>query len=513
MQQTYDTLRLVLGDQLNLQHSWFAKVDVSVCYVLMEIKSESDYVTHHIQKIVGIFAAMRQFATALEEAGHTVVYFEIDAANNLHRFERNINALLEQYKIKKFDYQFPDEYRLDKLLGDYSQTLGIATAAVSAEHFYTTRTDLAAFAKGKKKVIMESFYRKMRKEHLVLMDGNKPVGGKWNYDSANRNKLPRKHEPPTPKVYTHDLTLIIDAIKKVDLPFIGKIDPKQFIWTLNRTEALEVLADFVERLLPNFGTYQDAMHEDYWSLYHSRLSFALNTKMISPKELVQAVEQAYYENATIDITQAEGFIRQILGWREYMRGVYWMEMPDYQYQNYLKASRKLPNYFWDGKTKMNCMQHAIQQSLDYAYAHHIQRLMITGNFCLLTGVDPKEVDEWYLGIYIDAFEWVEITNTRGMSQFADGGLVATKPYCSSANYIDKMSNYCKGCYYDKKQKTGERACPFNSLYWNFIDQHRQKLQNNPRMSMMYRMWDKMDSTIQTQLLEQAAHYLEQLEQL
>lgn len=513
MDKSFQTLRLILGDQLNQQHSWLEQVDDEVLYVLMEIRPESEYVTHHIQKVVGIFAAMRAFATALEKAGHQVVYYQINQSDNKHSFAENCNTLIEKYGIKKFEYQEPDEYRLDQLLKDYASALSLQTACVASEHFYTTRTELADYAEGKKSLIMEHFYRKMRKKHQVLMDGKNPLGGKWNYDGSNRNKLPRGHEPPVPKLYEHDLSAVEEEIKSAGLETIGNIDAQKFVWTITPEEAEEVLADFIARLLPLFGTYQDAMHEEYWSIYHSRLSFAMNTKMISPKQIVAAAEQAYWDNEDIDITQVEGFVRQILGWREFMRGIYWMKMPAYATENFLDANQKLPKYFWDGNTKMNCVQHAVQQSLDYAYAHHIQRLMITGNFCLMAGIDPKEVDEWYLGIYIDAFEWVEITNTRGMSQYADGGLVATKPYCSSANYIDKMSNYCKNCHYDKKKKVGEGACPFNSMYWNFLDQHQEKLQSNTRMNMMYRLWEKKKSSEKTELLEQAAYYLDQLDSL
>ena len=513
MKKSFRTLRLLLGDQLNYNHSWFEAVEEEVLYVLMEIKPESTYVTHHVQKVVGIFAAMRAFADALRKAGHQVIYYTINQSDNLHSFAANCNQLIEQYEVQQLEYQAPDEYRLDELLRNYTAQLGITTQCVSSEHFYTERTELGDYAEGKKSVIMEHFYRNMRRKHNVLMDGGNPLGGKWNYDGSNRKKLPKGHEPAAPKLYAHDVQGIYTEIEVAGLETIGNIDAKHFIWPITREEAEAVLVDFIARLLPLFGTYQDAMHEDYWSIYHSRLSFAMNTKMISPQEIVQAAEQAYWDNEKIDITQVEGFVRQILGWREFMRGIYWMKMPDYAIENFFESKRGLPAYFWDGNTKMNCMQHAIQQSLDYAYAHHIQRLMITGNFCLMAGIDPSAVDEWYLGIYIDAFEWVEITNTRGMSQYADGGLVATKPYCSSANYIDKMSNYCKNCYYDKKQKTGEKACPFNSLYWNFLDQHRGKLASNMRMSMMYRLWDKKDSQEKAMLLEQAAHYLENIESL
>jgi deoxyribodipyrimidine photolyase-related protein len=275
-----------------------------------------------------------------------------------------------------------------------------------------------------------------------------------------------------------------------------------------------MLAHFCEHALPAFGTYQDAMLKTHWTLFHSRLSFSMNVKMLHPLEVVSAAVNEWKKRPEeISLPQIEGFVRQIVGWREYMRGVYWAHMPDYASKNYFNHTEKLPNWFWTGETKMNCLQKTIQQSLTKAYAHHIQRLMITGNFALLAGVAPDEVDAWYLGIYIDAFEWVEITNTRGMSQFADGGLVGTKPYVSSANYIDKMSDYCSGCFYDKKVKHGPKACPFNSLYWHFYARNKDKLERNPRIGMMYRTWEKMDSTEKDKILNQADTYLNKINDL
>jgi deoxyribodipyrimidine photolyase-related protein len=271
---------------------------------------------------------------------------------------------------------------------------------------------------------------------------------------------------------------------------------------------------FVKECLPLFGTFQDAMAPEEWSVYHSRLSFSMNVKLISPQEVVnKAIEEYQKRPEEIEYNQLEGFVRQIIGWREYMRGIYWLKMPQYASLNYFEHSEKLPAWFWTGKTKMNCMKQAIDQSLTFAYAHHIQRLMITGNFALLAGVDPTEVDKWYLGIYIDAFEWVEITNTRGMSQFADGGIVGSKPYVSSATYINKMSSYCSGCFYDKAKKTGDKACPFNSLYWNFYDKHESKLSGNPRIGMMYNVWRKMQPNVKADLLQQADYYLKHINEL
>ena len=346
------------------------------------------------------------------------------------------------------------------------------------------------------------------------MDGSNPLTGKWNYDSENRKKLPKNHKPTAPLVFNNNVSEILNQIQKTDIKTIGNIDATNFVWPINREQSLELLDFFLAECLQLFGSYQDAMTPNEWSLYHARISFSMNIKMISPQEVIERAIQEWKNRPNeIEYNQLEGFVRQIIGWREYMRGIYWLKMPEYANMNYFNNQEKLPDWFWTGKTKMNCLKDAIGQSLDYAYAHHIQRLMITGNFALLAGIHPDELDQWYLGIYIDAIEWVEITNTRGMSQFADGGIVGTKPYVSSASYIDKMSHYCGSCFYKKEVKTGDKACPFNSLYWNFYDRNEHKLAKNPRIGMMYNVWRKMQPEAKTALLEQADYYLKNINEL
>ena len=348
----------------------------------------------------------------------------------------------------------------------------------------------------------------------MLDSANKPIGGKWNFDHENRKKVPKNHALVPVPLTGKNVSEIVNEIQQAQVKTIGSISANEFSWTTSRSEALALLEDFVASALPLFGTLQDAMTEQHWYLYHSRLSFALNVKLIGPLEVIQRVERAYHENSGMyELNQIEGFIRQILGWREYMRGVYWTHMPDYATLNFFENRRALPSWYWTGNTKMNCLKHAISQSLEHAYAHHIQRLMVTGNFALLAGIHPDEVDDWYLGIYIDAFQWVEITNTRGMSQFADGGIVGSKPYVSSAAYINKMSDYCAGCHYSYDKKIGEKACPFNSLYWNFFDEHSEKLRSNPRLGMMINVWNKMPNEDREAILTQAAKYLDQIETL
>ncbi len=509
------TLRLILGDQLNMQHHWFRSVDDSVTYVLMEIRSETDYAHHHIQKVIGFFAAMRNFAGTLQQKGHHVIYLHLNDKNNLHRFDQNCEALIAAHSFTRFEYQLPDEYRVDENLKQFTGSLTIAHSVCDTEHFYTTRNELGDLFAGKKMYLMETFYRHMRKKHNVLMeDGDKPLHGKWNFDADNREKLPKAHKPIPPLLFDNDVTDIESDINQAGVKTIGVANSKQFIWPVNRQQSLILLDFFVAHCLPLFGTFQDAMAPHEWSVYHSRLSFSLNVKLLSPMEVVNKAIEAYTQRPQqIAYHQLEGFVRQIIGWREYMRGMYWLKMPGYAELNYLNHTNPLPQWFWTGNTKMNCLKHAIKQSLQYAYAHHIQRLMITGNFALLAGIHPDEVDAWYLGIYIDAIEWVEITNTRGMSQFADGGMIATKPYVSSASYIHKMSSYCGSCYYNNTQKTGEKSCPFNSLYWNFYDTHESKLAKNPRIGMMYNVWRKMQPQAKAELLEQAAYYLTHINEL
>ena len=345
-------------------------------------------------------------------------------------------------------------------------------------------------------------------------DGKTPVGGKWNFDAENRKRLPEEVSLPSALNFVHDVKEICEMLDRAGVATIGRIVPEAFNWPINREESLQLLQHFLKHRLSRFGIYQDAMSYRDGLLFHSRLSFSLNTKMLSPLEVAEAAVQYYLGHPDEDtLAQVEGFVRQIIGWREYMRGVYWAKMPAYAELNYFGHTDPLPSWFWTGNTRMKCLQLAIGQSLDTAYAHHIQRLMITGNFTLLLGVNPAEVDGWYLGIYMDALEWVEITNTRGMSQFADGGIVGTKPYVSSANYIRKMSDYCNKCPYDPHKRYGENACPFNSLYWDFHVRHSARLSKNPRIGMVYKTWEKMQPEEKEKILQQAERYKKGAEHL
>jgi deoxyribodipyrimidine photolyase-related protein len=486
------TLRLLLGDQLNSNHSWLSKSNNSVIYLMAEMRQETDYVKHHIQKVVAFFLSMRNFAYELQSKNHNVIYFEITDKNNPHNLEKLIHQVIEQHKITKFEYQLPDEYRLDEQLKTICQNLKIDFDSYDSEHFYTSRTELKDFFEGKKILLMENFYRMMRKKHDILMQGETPIGNQWNFDHDNRLKYKGQVPIPDAKIFTKNVTKIVSQIQDADVATFGTIDENNFVWPTSRKECLEQLEYFCNHLLKHFGDYEDASHTDEKFLFHSRLSFAMNTKMLSPEEVVTTVVNYYYQNQEkITLSQVEGFVRQILGWREYVRGIYWKEMPHYSKMNALENHNKLPNFYWTGKTKMNCLQKAISQSLEESYAHHIQRLMIIGNFSLLTQMHPDEVDAWYLGVYVDAIEWVELPNTRGMSQYADGGILATKPYVSSGSYINKMSNYCTSCHYSVKDKFGDKACPFNTLYWNFLDEKKTYFANNQRMAMMLNLLNKI----------------------
>ena len=503
------TLRLILGDQLNSKHSWYTGDQTNYIYCLMEMRQETDYVIHHIQKVIGFFAAMREFSRTLQSQGCEVVYYKLDNENNTQNLVSNLQQLIKENSIEKFEYQEPDEYRLDAKLSSFCKSLSLKTEVYSTEHFYTKREDLVLFFKNKKQWLMENFYRDMRKKHDVLMVANQPIGGKWNFDKSNRNKWKEKESIPEFMAFKNEVSEIAQLIKSEKVKTIGSFNSEYFEYPINRKQALEQLKYFCEHLLIHFGDYQDAMHTEQVYLFHSRLSFAMNCKIISPKAVVTTVLNYWRkQDEDINISQVEGFIRQIIGWREYMRGMYWALMPEYKTLNYLENKNTLPDFFWTGKTKMNCLKSAITNSLDNGYAHHIQRLMITGNYALLTQINPDEVDAWYLGIYIDAVEWVQLPNTRGMSQFADGGKIATKPYVSSGSYINKMSNYCNDCYYNKKEKVGEKACPFNSLYWNFLDDKREKLGNNFRMKMMYSLLDKMKAEDLFELKKRAKNIIE-----
>ncbi len=377
------------------------------------------------------------------------------------------------------------------------------------DRFVATHAEFRAWAEGRKQLRMEYFYREMRRKTGLLMDGDQPEGGKWNYDAENRKPAKSDLFMPTP-MRTDPDAITIDVLGLVTRRFdnhFGDLEP--FWFGVTRAHAEAALDHFIEVALAKFGDYQDAMLEGEKFLYHSLLSLYINAGLLDPLDVCKRVEDAY-QAGEAPLNAAEGFIRQIIGWREYVRGIYWLKMPDYVDENFFGNTRALPDFYWTAETDMACLRAAISQTKEEAYAHHIQRLMVTGNFALLAGIDPKQVHEWYLAVYADAYEWVELPNTLGMSQFGDGGVLGSKPYASSGNYINKMSDHCKGCSYSVSQKTGDGACPFNPLYWDFLHRNRDKLAGNPRMAQMYRTWDRMSADKQADYLESAAKVLAKL---
>ncbi|WP_429235426.1 cryptochrome/photolyase family protein [Aeromonas salmonicida] len=504
-------LRLILGDQLNASHSWFRTPDPDVCYLLAELRQETDYCRHHRQKVLAFFAAMRAFAAALTKAGHRVCYLTLDETRHWPNLPALLDAQIIHHQASRFAWQSPDEWRLATQLEQWAAGLAMPAHQVDSEHFLTPRDGWQRYPHSR----MEFFYRALRKQYGVLLDeGGKPLGGRWNFDSENRAKLPERQPIPAPLLFANDVQDIDAMLLHHGVNTLGSANASALPWPITRRQSRELLDHFLTHCLPHFGRYQDALSERGWSLFHSRLSFSLNSKMLHPLEVIRAAETHWQANqATISLAQVEGFIRQILGWREFVRALYWERMPELGHTNFLAASRPLPAYFWNGETRMACVGHAIRQSLEHGYAHHIQRLMVTGNFALLAGINPDEVDEWYLGIYVDAIEWVELPNTRGMSQFADGGLMGSKPYASGGAYLDRMGHYCKGCHYDVKARSGDTSCPFNSLYWHFLWRNRDKLGNNPRLALPYANWDGQTEVQQQATLTTAAHHLIHIEQL
>ncbi|MDO6565868.1 cryptochrome/photolyase family protein [Alteromonas sp. 1_MG-2023] len=485
------SLILILGDQLTRTLPILENATKTQDTVLMaEVREEATYVKHHKKKIVFLFSAMRHFAKALKDDNFNVSYIKYDDEKNQGRLLEQVKHTLKQGDFDNVKVTSPGEYRLLKSMQQWEHTLGVPVTIYNDSRFLATPQEFTDWAQDRKQFRMEFFYREMRKKHGILMEDKNPVGGKWNYDSQNREPMPSGMNVPSHSQFEID-PITQDVINLVEDEFsehFGNISP--FHLAVTREEAVIVLNDFVEERLPHFGQYQDAMVEGKPWLYHSHIAFYLNCGLLSPREAIGAAESAYYAG-TAPLNSVEGFIRQILGWREFVRGFYWHFMPGLKSDNYFNHNRPLPDFFWDGQTNMNCMRQCIKETQANAYAHHIQRLMVLGNFCLLTALHPDEVQQWYLLVYADAYEWVELPNVAGMILYSDGGKLASKPYVASGSYINKMSNYCKNCGYQVSKKTGPKACPFNYLYWNFIDKHKEKLSGNPRMAMMYKTYGRM----------------------
>ena len=503
-------LILILGDQLSFDISSLKEADPEQDRILMaEIREEATYVRHHKKKIAFIFSAMRHFAEELKEAGWSVDYVSYDEKKNTGDFTSEVEKAIEKRKPDALIVTEPGEYRLKTVFEDWAEKFSFPVDIRDDSRFICSHEEFKKWADGRKELRMEYFYREMRRKTGLLMDGDEPEGGKWNYDAENRKPAKSDLFMPRPRQARPD-NITKEVLSLVETEFsdhLGELEPFWFAVTRDKAEAAR--DRFIEEALPHFGDYQDAMLADERFLYHSVLSLYINVGLLDPLDVCRRVEDAH-KSGQAPLNAAEGFIRQIIGWREYVRGVYWLNMPGYTERNFLKAERSLPDFYWTGETDMACLKAAITQTLEEAYAHHIQRLMITGNFAMLAGVDPHEVHEWYLAVYADAFEWVEAPNTIGMSQFADGGLLGSKPYAGGGNYINKMSDYCNGCAYDVKKKTGEDACPFNALYWDFLIRNKSKLGGNPRLGRIYQNWERMSKNKQKAYRDSAAAFLETL---
>ncbi|KQM86947.1 deoxyribodipyrimidine photolyase [Sphingomonas sp. Leaf23] len=503
----------ILGDQLSFALSSLADADPDQTTILMmEVVEEATYVRHHPKKIAFLFAAMRHHAAALAEKGWRVDYVRLDDPDNAGSFTGEIARAIERHDPTRIVVTEAGEWRVQAMLEAWETIFGIPVSIRPDTRFLCSHDRFRDWAEGRRELRMEFFYREMRRETGLLMDGAKPVGGKWNFDHDNRKPAKRDLLIPRPLSFKPDdvtqevLALVADRFGD----HAGTLDG--FDFAVTREGALRQQRAFLTHALPGFGDNQDAMLTGEPYLWHAVLSPYINAGLLDPLDLCKAVEKEFAAGK-VPINAAEGFIRQIIGWREFVRGIYWREGPDYVTRNFLGAKRDLPAFYWTGETDMHCLSQAIGQTLDKAYAHHIQRLMITGNFALLIGADPQQVHRWYLEVYADAYEWVELPNTLGMSQFGDGGLLGSKPYASSGAYIDRMSDYCGTCRYDVKQRTGQDACPFNALYWDFIARNQEKLGRNPRMAMPYRTWDKMAEETQRELRGQAKGFLKALDKL
>lgn len=504
-------LRLVLGDQLSPMVSSLADAGKSDVILLCEVMAEASYVPHHPKKIAFLFAAMRHFASELCDRGLTVRYITLDDPANCQSFEGEVARALAETGAHHIVVTEPGEYRLREDFRHWPHKLGVRVDVRPDTRFLCTIDEFKNWAAGRKQYRMEYFYREMRKKHEILMEkGDRPSGGKWNFDKENRKGPPRGLM--SPKRISHRKSKITkDVLKLVGDTFaqnFGVLEP--FHYAVTRDQALQELEHFIDRILPYFGDYQDAMVLGQPYLYHSLISSYLNAGLLLPLEICHRAEHAYRAGKA-PLNAVEGFIRQILGWREYVRGIYWLHMPDYGEMNYFDARRPLPWFYWGGKTNMRCVSETVSHTREHAYSHHIQRLMVTGNFALLAGLDVKAVQAWYLAVYSDAYEWVEMPNTLGMALFGDGGIMGSKPYAASGKYISKMSNFCTRCPYNPQETTGEDACPFNALYWDFMARNADKLRANHRLAFVYSTWDKFGADRQDEIQRKAQQIFEDIE--
>lgn len=483
-------LRLVLGDQLTETLSSLSGVSPDDLIVMCEVRGEATYVKHHKKKIVFLFSAMRHFAQTLRHAGHCVHYVKYDDPENTGSLRGEIKRFTETHPVSEIIVTAPGEYRLLEDIREWPTVLQRPVTVLEDDRFLCTSHEFASWAQERKQLRMEYFYRDMRRKHSVLMTESGPIGGRWNFDADNRK--PPRENLTLPDMHAVEMDQITqDVVTLVQNHFsdhFGDIHP--FPFAVTRDGAVNALDLFISERLHLFGDYQDAMIQGEPWMYHSLIGLYLNCGLLTPLECIERAEAAY-RDGSVPLNSAEGFIRQILGWREFVRGLYWLKMPEYKALNFFEAKRALPDFYWTGDTQMNCLRQCITETKQNAYAHHFQRLMVLGNFALIAGIDPEQVNAWYLLVYADAYEWVELPNVSGMTLFADGGLLASKPYAASGAYINKMSDYCSSCRYSPTVKNGPKACPFNYLYWDFMQRNGAKLRGNPRLGFVFKNLDRM----------------------
>jgi deoxyribodipyrimidine photolyase-related protein len=505
-------LVLVLGDQLNEDASALIDFDPTLDAIWMaEVDEESQHITSSKQRTTVFLSAMRHFAARLRAKVWPVIYSTLDALNNTATLAGELTRAIAQTRPQGLVMTAPGDWRVLHNLRVVARQHQLDLQLRDDTHFFSTVREFVHHAKGRKQLRLEFFYREMRHKTGILMDGKQPIGGQWNFDADNRNSFGKAGPGllPAPCRFAPD-AITQEVMALVTQRFAHHPGSVQsFGWPVTREQALEALDHFIEHRLPSFGLYQDALWEGEAWLYHSHLSCALNLKLLNPQEVVLAAQDAYHR-AHAPLPAVEGFIRQILGWREYVRGIYWTQMPGYAQLNHMQAHAALPPFYWTGQTPMACLRNAIGQTLEHGYAHHIQRLMVTGLYALLFGVAPHEVHQWYLGVYVDAVEWVELPNTLGMSQFADGGLMASKPYVASGKYIDRMSNHCTSCRFNPAESTGDTACPFTTLYWDYLIRHEALLATNPRMVMQLKNLQRLSPEERQAIASQASQHRAQV---
>ena len=505
----------VLGDQLtrNLASIRGRTKDDTVI-LMMEVWDEATYVKHHKQKIALIFSAMRHFAAEMRGAGWKVDYIELDDADNSGSFTGEVARAIERHEPRAINVVEAGEWRVRQAIEEWPDKFDCDVEILSDDRFLCSIAEFNDWAEDRDHLTMEHFYRQMRRKTGLLMTGKegseKPVGGEWNYDKQNRKPPKENMNPPVRPLFEPD-EITKEVIALVEDRFgdhFGSLD--SFGWPVTRDQAEKAADAFFEQRLKKFGPYQDAMVAGQDDLYHSMLSTSINLGLLDPVDLCRRAEKAYHDDEA-PLNSVEGFIRQLIGWREYIRGFYWLHMPHLEKANALNAQRALPEFYWTGETEMRCLADCIRSTRDNAHAHHIQRPMVLGNFALLAGIEPHAVQDWYLVVYADAYQWVELPNVSAMILYADGGKLATKPYAASGNYINKMSDYCGDCTYSPHKKTGEGACPFNALYWHFMNRHRDRLESNHRIGRIYANWDRMGEEKQQEYLKSADAFLDTLE--